>query len=165
MGFSLVVLSGGHCVLRKVRSYWQKRNTLTYSGIPHAIRSSSSSVDHLHLSPVVVVAGGRSEVVELVKLLSGEFELVGGDVFLHTIDPFGARNWRDVVALGQQPGQCNLCWRGADLGRDFLDFADDAQVVLKVVPGESWVCLRKSLSAKSSSDRTFPVRKPRPNGA
>jgi hypothetical protein len=37
----------------------------------------------------------------------------------------------DVVALGQQPGQGDLCRGGAGLGGDGLDLVGDAQVALE----------------------------------
>jgi hypothetical protein len=58
-----------------------------------------------HVRFLVMVAGGRGEVVELADLLCGQLDAIGGGVLLDSGDPLGAGDRGDVVALGQQPGQ------------------------------------------------------------
>jgi hypothetical protein len=89
----------------------------------------------------VVIAGCWGEVVELVDLLGGQLDAVGGDVLLDPGDALGAGDGSDVVALGQQPGQGDLRRGGAGLGRDGLDLVGDSQVALEVRAGEARVGL------------------------
>jgi hypothetical protein len=79
----------------------------------------------------VVIADGWGEVVELVDLLGGQLDAIGGNVLLDPGDALGAGDGGDVVALGQQPDQGDLGRGGADLGGDGLDLVGDAQVALE----------------------------------
>jgi len=67
------------------------------------------AVDDGHVPFVVTLAGGRSEVVQPVDLRGAQLEAVGGGVLLDAGDPLGAGNRGDVIALGEQPGQSDLC--------------------------------------------------------
>ena len=79
--------------------------------------------------------GCWGEVVELVDLLGGQLDAVGGDVLLDPGDAPGAGDGGDVVALGQQPGQGDLGRGGANLGRDCLDLVGDGEGALDVLAG------------------------------
>jgi hypothetical protein len=75
-------------------------------------------VDGGHVGLGVPLAGGWGEGVQPGELSGGEFEAVGGGVLLDSVDAPGAGNRRDVVALGEQPGQ-------GDLGRGCTNFSGD----------------------------------------
>ena len=79
---------------------------------------TSSAVDNLHLLLVVVVAGRRSEVVEFGHLFGAQGDGAGRYVLLDPGYPFGARYRRDVVALREEPGQCDLRRCGTAFGGD-----------------------------------------------
>ena len=100
-----------------------------------------SAVDGGHVPFVVAFAGGRSEVVQPVDLRGAQLEAVGGGVLLDAGDPLGAGNRGDVIALGEQPGQSDLCRRGTRFGGNSLNFVDDAQVALEVLAREARVGL------------------------
>src|SRR5215218_9926079 len=100
-----------------------------------------SAVDGGHVRFVVAFTGGRSEVVQPFDLLGAELDAVGGGVLLDAGDPLGAGDRGDVVALGEQPGQGDLCRGGPRLGGDGLDLVHDAQVSLEVLSGEARVGL------------------------
>ena len=100
-----------------------------------------SVVDPGHVGLRVPLAGGRGEGVQPCKLTGGELEAVGGGVLLDSGDAPRAGNRGDVVALGEQPGQGDLCRGGVRLGGDGLDLVDDAQVALEVLAGEARVGL------------------------
>src|SRR3954465_6537162 len=81
------------------------------------------------------------EVVEPLQLARGELDAVGGGVLLDAGDSSGAGDGGDVVALGEDPGQCGLGGGGADLGPDGADLVHDGQVPGEVLAGEPWVGL------------------------
>jgi hypothetical protein len=56
----------------------------------------------------VALAGGRGDVVEPLDLLGAQLDAVGGGVLLDAGDALGAGDRGDVVALCEQPGQCDL---------------------------------------------------------
>ena len=103
--------------------------------------NDGSAVDDGHVPFVVAFAGGRREVVQPFDLLGAQLDAVGGGVLLDAGDPLGAGDRGDVVALREQPGQGDLCRRGARLGGNGLDLVDDAQVALEVLAGEARVGL------------------------
>jgi DNA helicase-2/ATP-dependent DNA helicase PcrA len=107
------------------------------NGVPTTVRVLP--FDHPHLRLGVMAAGRRGHVVELLDLLLGQLDRVGGDVLLDPGDAPGAGDRRDVVALGEQPGDGDLRGRGAGLGRDGLDLLHQAQIVLEVLAGETGV--------------------------
>src|SRR4051812_37959337 len=94
-----------------------------------------SAVDGGHDRFFVALAGGRGELVEPLELLCAELDRVGGGVLLDAGDALGAGDRGDVVALGEEPGQCDLRRRGVELGGDGLDLVDDAEVLLEVARG------------------------------
>ena len=49
-----------------------------------------------------------------------------GGVLLQPVDARGAGDGDDVVALGEQPAERDLCGRGSGLGRDGTDLVDEA---------------------------------------
>jgi len=98
-----------------------------------------SVLDHLHLCFVVVAAGGRGELVELVELRPRELDAVRGSILLDPRDSLGAGDRHDVVSLGQQPCQGNLCGRGANFVGDGLDLVGKAQIPLEVLAHEARV--------------------------
>ena len=100
-----------------------------------------SAVDGGHAGFVVALAGGRSQVVQPLELVTAELDAVGGGVLLDAGDPPGAGDRGDVVALGEQPGQCDLRRCSTRLGGDGRDLVDDAQVALEILPGEARVRL------------------------
>src|SRR4051812_19941685 len=115
---------------------------------PNSVRTTAgviymawSAVNGGHVRFVVAFAGGRSEVVQPFDLLGTELDAVGGGVLLDAGDPLGAGDRGDVVALGEQPGQGDLCRGGPRIGGDGLDLVDDAQVALEVLSGEARVGL------------------------
>jgi hypothetical protein len=73
----------------------------------------------------VVIAFGRGEAVELPELFGGQRDGVGGHVLLDPAHALGARNRRDVVALGQQPRDGHLGRRGSHLSRNLLHLVGD----------------------------------------
>ncbi len=85
----------------------------------------------------MVLAGGRGEVLEFLELRVGQFDRVGTDVLLKARNAFGARDRRDVIALGQQPRDRDLCRCGADLRCDGCDLVGETQVVLEVLAAEA----------------------------
>ena len=58
----------------------------------------------------------ESEVVEFGHLFGAQGDGAGRYVLLDPGYPFGARYRRDVVALGEEPGQCGLRRRGTAFG-------------------------------------------------
>ena len=100
-----------------------------------------SAVDGSHVGLVVALAGGRRQVAEPVELAVGQLDDVGGGVLLDAGDALGAGDWSDVVALGEQPRQRDLCRGGVEFGGDGLDLVDDAEVLLEVALGEARVGL------------------------
>src|SRR6266568_1239347 len=101
----------------------------------------SSTVDDGHVSLLVALACSRSEVVEPLDLLRAQLDTVGCGVLLDARDALGAGDRGDVVALGKQPGQSNVCRCRIELGGDGLDLVDDAEVLLEVALGEARVVL------------------------
>ena len=85
--------------------------------------------------------GSRGEVVQSFDLLGAELDAVGGGVLLDAGDSLCAGDRGDVVALGEQPGQSNLCRCGTHLGGNGFDLLDDAQVALEVLSDEARVGL------------------------
>jgi hypothetical protein len=65
----------------------------------------TSTLDQPHLLCAVVIASGGGELVEAVKLVWAELDVVGRDILLDTRDPLCAGDRGDVVALDEQPGQ------------------------------------------------------------
>src|SRR5829696_1189830 len=100
-----------------------------------------SAVDGGHVRFVVALAGGRGEIVEPFDLLRAELDAVGCRVLFDAGDALGAGDRGDVVALGEQPCQCDLRRCGFQLGSDGLDLIDDAEVFLEVALGEARVAL------------------------
>ena len=100
---------------------------------------SWSAVDDGHVPLVVALAGRRRETVQPFDLPGAQLNAVGGGVLLHTRDPLGSGDRRDVVALREQPGQRHLRRCGARLGGDGLDLIDDVQVALEVLAREARV--------------------------
>src|SRR3989441_4917614 len=105
------------------------------------ISTGWSAVDGGHVHFVVAFPGSRSEVVQPFDLLGTELDAVGGGVLLDAGDSLGAGDRGDVVALGEQPGQSNLCRCGTDLGGNGFDLTDNAQVALEVLSDEARVSL------------------------
>ncbi len=115
---------------------------------------AGSVVDGGHVVFVVAFAGGRGEVVEPFDLFGAQLDAIGGGVLLDAGHPLGAGDRGDVVALGEQPGQCDLRWCGTCLGGDGLDLVDDAQVALgKFSPTKRGLVLRQSSSEMSAVER------------
>jgi hypothetical protein len=72
------------------------------------------AVQRANLRFVMVAAGRRGDVGELVELFGGQLDAVGGGVLIELGHALGGRNRDEVVALGEQPGQRDL--GGAGLG-------------------------------------------------
>src|SRR6476469_2323467 len=106
----------------------------------------------------------ESEVVEFGNLFGAQGDGAGRYVLLDPGYPFGARYRRDLVALGEEPGQCDLRRRGTGFGGDGMKFVGDVQVAFEVVTHEAGLVFRQSLSSRSSIDRMCPVRTPWPSG-
>lgn len=96
-------------------------------------------VDGGHVVRVVALAGGRGKVVQAGEVAGSELDLVGGGVLLQSGDSLGAGDGRNVVTLGEQPGQGDLCGGGVDLGGYGPDLVDDSQVAVQVAVGEAVV--------------------------
>jgi hypothetical protein len=94
---------------------------------------SGSRVDGGHVGFVVPLAGRGLQRVESVELVGGEGDALGCGVLLDSCDAPGAGNRRDVLAAGEQPGQCGLGGGGAVLGADGGDLVDDGEVAAEVV--------------------------------
>jgi len=62
-----------------------------------------SSLEEAHLGLVVVVTGGRREVVEPGELLRGEDDGVSGDVLFETPDVLGTGDRGDVAVKRLDP--------------------------------------------------------------
>jgi hypothetical protein len=75
--------------------------TMALSSMCAAPSDRFSAVDHLHLQFAVVLAGRGGDLGQLVELLGGEHDSVGGDVLLDPGHSLGARDGSDVVALSQ----------------------------------------------------------------
>ena len=112
-------------------------------------------VDGGHVRLVVALAGGRGEVVQACDLLDAQLNGVGCGVLFDAGDAFGAGDRGDVVALGEQPGQSDLCRGGVDLGRDGLDLVDDAEVLFEVGLGEARVVLAPVVAGEVEQVGTF----------
>src|SRR6202040_1635621 len=80
-----------------------------------------SSVNDSHISYVVTLAGGGREVIQPCNLLGAQLELIGSCVLFDSNDALGARDWGDVVALSEQPGESDLCRCCVCLGGNGLD--------------------------------------------
>jgi hypothetical protein len=74
-----------------------------------------------------------------LDLLRAQLDAVGYGVLLEAGDALGSGDRGDVVALGEQPRQRDLCRGGVDFGGDGLDLVDDAEVLLEVAMGEARV--------------------------
>jgi hypothetical protein len=68
-----------------------------FSVIVAADAGSGSPVDPSHLRFGVVTADGWGESIESGQLFGGEFDGIGGDVFLQARDGLGARNASPVL--------------------------------------------------------------------
>src|SRR3954447_12978207 len=98
-------------------------------------------VDGGHVGRVMAFAGRWGEFVESGELVCAQLDPVGGGVLFDSGDAAGAGDGGDIVAAGEDPGQCGLGRRGADLGPDGADLVDDGEVAGEVLPGEAWVGL------------------------
>ena len=100
-----------------------------------------SAVDDSHVSFVVVVAGGRREVVQPLDLLGAQLD-ASAAMFSST------RDTRLVPGIGamsspwaRSQARATCAGVATDLGGDGLDLVDDAQVALEVFAGEARVGL------------------------
>jgi len=86
------------------------------SSVQIVIRGRSS-----HLCFVVVVAGGRCEVVEPLDLCGRELDRIGGHVLLDPGDALGAGNGARSSPCASKPCDRHLRRCGAHVGGDRLD--------------------------------------------
>ena len=79
----------------------------------------------------MVLAGSGGKLVQPFDLLRAELDVVRSDVLLDPRHPLRPRDGDDVVTLREEPGQCDLTRRGADLGRDGLHLVDEPLIALE----------------------------------
>src|SRR6266540_5011424 len=85
-----------------------------------------STVDCGHVPFVMAFTSSWCEVVEPFDLCDAQLDAIGGSVLLDTSDPPCTRDRSDIVALDEQPSQCDLCRCRPHLGGDGFDLIDDA---------------------------------------
>ena len=118
------------------------------------------AVDGGHAFLAVSLAGGGREVIQAVELIVAEHDAVGGSVLLDAGDAPGTGDRRDVVALGEQPGQRDLRRVRMASAATVWTSATMPRLCWKFLPMKRGLSLRQSSSGMSSTVRICPVRKP-----
>jgi hypothetical protein len=119
-----------------------------------------SPVNGGHIPFVVALAGGRGKVVQPFDLACGQLDAVGGGILFDAGDPLGARNRSDVITLGEQPSQRDLCRCCPASAATVLTSSTMRRLRLKFSPVKRGLVLRQSSSESCSGERISPVRKP-----
>ena len=137
-------MNAGRSELRVHRRLRDPIACVHWSPAPHSrhfwgCRTSALNSGHVRL--VVAIAGGRSQAVQSVNLVSVEQDTIGGRVLLDAGHSPGARDGSDVIALGEKPRQCDLSGGCSGLGGHRFDLVDDPEIALEVLAHEPWVGL------------------------
>ena len=70
-----------------------------------------------------------------------EIDVHRGGIFFEVFAALGSRDRNDVVALRENPGECELAGRDVFALGDFADAGDKRLVLVKIFGGEAWVTL------------------------
>ena len=100
--------------------------------------------------------------IEIGEVGLGEHKRDGADIVLKVFAPFRARDGHDVLALGQHPGQGQLCRRGALAVGDLLDLVGQLEVAIEVLALEARRCggSRRRRDPRASGRRLSGSRGP-----
>jgi hypothetical protein len=106
----------------------------------------------------------RKEAIDGLKLVLVQLDPDGFEVLLQILDPLGAGNGHNVIALGEDPCQCKLCRCAALLRCKLLNVVCETLITLEIVTLKTGmifaeVCFLKVLGAakypsqKSAAER------------
>src|SRR5882672_2930471 len=95
---------------------------------------NQSPIDRRHTGWVVAIARrSRNLALDPIEVWLRQRHVHRGEVLLEVFAALRARDWNDVVALGQDPRERELTRGAPFLVRKLLDLCDDPEVVLQVL--------------------------------
>ena len=93
-------------------------------------------VQHLQCCIRVAQSGSVEFVQNLIEFrprIFWQIQARSSGVFFKIIEVLRSRNWHNVSAFAQQPGDGNLCGSCAVGRRDFFDGIDQLKIILQIV--------------------------------